>query len=628
VPSHWKLLLLILGLVVVGLFLVDDYGASFDEPFNVDYARWAIDQFRGIDVFQRMDDRGSNKGPIYFVGYTILGDVLAAAVPQWEAPDARHFVNFLMFAMAVGCLYALGLRFVAPTSALLAAGLFATQPLLFGHAFINQKDIPFMAMFLLTVVVGLKASDGRPVGPEDERPNESRSLWKEARSEWQGHSKLNGILYAGLFLTVLLVEVLLFQDALVLPMLEGIVINAYSGQAGPVVGWLFERFAASGKSVPVHAYLRELGLALVQARVLSIPLAGLAILAILSSAFSRTFQRLKTMWRGRELRFLASGALLGATISMREIGGLAGILITLYFISQAGRRALPWLAYFWAVTLIVMYLVWPALWGDPVGPLLDRFSDAARFPLAHTTLYAGELVSSYDLPWHYVPWLTTIQLTEGLLLSLLLAVIGIAVNGLGMRRIWLVGIVLWIGVPVLILVGFGVAIYDNIRHFLFALPPLFLLAGIGIEHILLWTRGSMLGWVLAAGLSLPGVLAILVGHPFDYVYYNSLVGGVRGAAGRYEMDYWCTSLRDAVGYLNGYAAPGSLVAVGGAGHVARIYARDDLVIEGVKSLELDPDYGLACGDLIPDPQYFRGMKIVHEVTSRGIVLAQVLEAEE
>jgi hypothetical protein len=34
-------------------------------------------------------------------------------------------------------------------------------------------------------------------------------------------------------------------------------------------------------------------------------------------------------------------------------------------------------------------------------------------------------------------------------------------------------------------------------------------------------------------------------HPNEYVYYNRFVGGIQGAYGRFEMDYWGNSLQEA-----------------------------------------------------------------------------------
>ena len=34
-------------------------------------------------------------------------------------------------------------------------------------------------------------------------------------------------------------------------------------------------------------------------------------------------------------------------------------------------------------------------------------------------------------------------------------------------------------------------------------------------------------------------------HPYEYVYFNQLIGGTRGAEERFETDYWATSYREA-----------------------------------------------------------------------------------
>ena len=43
--------------------------------------------------------------------------------------------------------------------ALAATLLFAMQPMIYGHAFINQKDIPFMTFVILAVAAGMSAFD-------------------------------------------------------------------------------------------------------------------------------------------------------------------------------------------------------------------------------------------------------------------------------------------------------------------------------------------------------------------------------------------------------------------------------------------------------------------------------------
>ena len=41
-------------------------------------------------------------------------------------------------------------------------------------------------------------------------------------------------------------------------------------------------------------------------------------------------------------------------------------------------------------------------------------------------------------------------------------------------------------------------------------------------------------------------------HPYQYVYYNELAGGLYGAHRKYETDYWALSYREATEFLNAY----------------------------------------------------------------------------
>jgi len=62
-----------------------------------------------------------------------------------------------------------------------------------------------------------------------------------------------------------------------------------------------------------------------------------------------------------------------------------------------------------------------------------------------------------------------------------------------------------------------------------------------------WREDVVLLAVLA-GLVVTGYRMAAL-HPYQYVYFNALVGGHRGAQGRYETDYWCVSEREAYRWL-------------------------------------------------------------------------------
>ncbi len=41
-------------------------------------------------------------------------------------------------------------------------------------------------------------------------------------------------------------------------------------------------------------------------------------------------------------------------------------------------------------------------------------------------------------------------------------------------------------------------------------------------------------------------------HPYQYLYYNPLVGGLEGAARNYDTDYWVNIMPEAVDELEAY----------------------------------------------------------------------------
>jgi hypothetical protein len=100
-------------------------------------------------------------------------------------------------------------------------------------------------------------------------------------------------------------------------------------------------------------------------------------------------------------------------------------------------------------------------------------------------------------------------------------------------------------------------LYDEVRHFLFVVPPLCCLNGIVLDHVF---RAGMKKAVAAALVSIAlatyGVFHIagmIQLHPYEYSYYNRLIGGVYGAAQKgYLTEYWGTSYKEAVRALADY----------------------------------------------------------------------------
>jgi hypothetical protein len=95
------------------------------------------------------------------------------------------------------------------------------------------------------------------------------------------------------------------------------------------------------------------------------------------------------------------------------------------------------------------------------------------------------------------------------------------------------------------------------RHFLFVVPPLAALAGIGIHAGLSFVEahGRALGIAALTGIAAAfafDTAALVRLHPYEYLFYNSLVGGLPGASRRYETDYWVNIMPAAVKNLEAH----------------------------------------------------------------------------
>ena len=180
---------LLLVALAVGGWLADDYGMSWDEERNYtvgfDALQSYLDPGRYHDYLAQGDPL-SHHGPAYFMFFGLLSRGLVGVAPGWHIADGRHLSNYLVFLLGLASFYFLALRVVPRRYALMTTALVLTQPLLFGHAFINQKDTPFMALFLASVAAGMAAIDA--ASSSFRRAADSSlhaDLLHEARGEWK-----------------------------------------------------------------------------------------------------------------------------------------------------------------------------------------------------------------------------------------------------------------------------------------------------------------------------------------------------------------------------------------------------------------------------------------------------------
>ncbi len=166
IQQHPIIILLIIN-IVVGLFTFRDYGLSWDEPLFYDYANalgyayspnaWFSGNFNIENAFGASPTDHANRGPAYIVLAQPIEFLLESL--GLDNASAWHLLNFLTFQLGVYLLYRLAKRWMSSYAATMAAALFAWQPLLWGHAFINPKDLPFLVFFIGAMCFGFEMVD-------------------------------------------------------------------------------------------------------------------------------------------------------------------------------------------------------------------------------------------------------------------------------------------------------------------------------------------------------------------------------------------------------------------------------------------------------------------------------------
>jgi hypothetical protein len=506
--AYLLLLLLIIVNLIAGAFLVADYGESWDEAYNKVYAVQSLQAYawwfdRSLDLEEHLGPTNQRyRGPAYPMLATLLINALRRVHHGWKAYDLWHYASFLTFQIGLLFFFALCRRLAGAWASFGATLLFAFQPLLWGHAFINSKDIPFMVFFMGSLAGGLRLVDAFLSAP---RPK----LW----------------------------------------------------------------FA---------------------------------------------------VWLA-----LAS-ALLGMATSTRVLGALAGLLVAGYALLKAGRRALPLLLAYAGLSAAIAFLTWPYLWTDPAGNLLRSLQASTEFEWIGLVLFRGVYYIPEELPPGYLPILFALQFTEPALLLCL----GGAVLAFARLRQRLPGweehvwVAAWFLIPLLLAVALRPIIYDNFRHFLFSIPPIFILAGLGLDWLLSRIRSKVVGAIVLVALALPGLYQGIALHPYEYIYYNSLAGGVRGAFRKFELDYWLTSYREATLYLNREAPQNAKVYVAGPRRIFARYAREDLnsrwFFQEEEALAFtDPVYAVITTRFNEDQTRFPDAPVIHTVSRAGVDLAVI-----
>jgi hypothetical protein len=416
---------------------------------------------------------------------------------------------------------------------------------------------------------------------------------------------------------------------------------------GPLGGFLAAAFLAATPLFYGHAFNNPK----------DIPFASLYAMA--TAALVRLRLDRPPDLRGPALRgLLLAGVAIGLAAAVRVAGlALLGFAALPWLASAwlAGRRKRAWrpswrdlgclalgLALLTSVAWLVMVAFWPYAQLDPLRHPFTAFRAFSDFWQSMPVLYDGVLVPSGVVSRYYMPWLFAITLPE---LYLVAFVMGLWLL-LTLPRRWPLAAegrsrllhFAWLAVVTALPLAWAVLdhtpFYNGNRHLLFIVPGLAVLAGVSAAR---WLRAPrpvgvrVAGAVLLAAAVAWAVVDMVELHPYQSVYFNRLVGGgLRGAATRYETDYWCASYREGIEWIVGaYSQPGR-ERVRVAGHSTLVQVQYDLRRDEGRRRRFEPvtihdDPHLVLATTATGDDKRTPGRVVHVIERQGMPLLYVFE---
>lgn len=412
---------------------------------------------------------------------------------------------------------------------------------------------------------------------------------------------------------------------------------------GPAAGFFSALLLALTPSFYGHAF----------ANPKDIPLASLMALA--AWAVLRATDRLPHLgWTD----VLTVGTAIGLASGVRVAGivmyGYAALLwLACFWLSRRARRGraerftaaeLGDLACAFAAVVVLGWALMVALWPwaqvDPLGNPFRALQKFSRFRDNVSVFFEGQFVLSRELPRYYILKMLALKLPESYAFAWLLGAAALVWSrrrpftpGRARRAIQTIWVAALGAAPLAWIVVRQTPLYNGLRHVLFVVPFLAVLAGVSLAAFLRAQRSRLARALAVAAFTVPLLVAafdMVQLHPYEYVYYNRLLaGGLAGAADRYEAEYWCASYKEAIEWtVREYGSRAGKAPIRIAGYCSDVpfwYYLPRLKAEGwcrVVSLDDSPDLVL-----VPTTAR-RGValgRVVHVVERQGVPLLHVID---
>ncbi|NDV62450.1 hypothetical protein G0Q06_08315 [Puniceicoccales bacterium CK1056] len=320
------------------------------------------------------------------------------------------------------------------------------------------------------------------------------------------------------------------------------------------------------------------------------------------------------------------------------------------FTFKVMKAQLPRLLTVLCISFFILLLYWPSGQLRPFSGAGETLGKITHYDWPMPVFFEGAFISAPDLPAYYILKMFLLKVPV-ITLLLFAASIGLSImevrkrwtrpKGRGQSGLGLFLIFFSILFPLLYVIVRDSILYNGLRHLLFVLPSICVVAGWALCRLDKLLRDRLprllvpLRVAFIAALLLPFASMIRL-HPYQYIYYNELAGGTANASRSYELDYWGTVYKELAEEFYAHLAEERPAfsrpeVVVNMEHVTWLFTpflpeETSLPITVTRSRPDDDDYYAAATTWAAD-QFYEGEVIV-EVTRAGATLGVVKDRRD
>lgn len=235
--------------------------------------------------------------------------------------------------------------------------------------------------------------------------------------------------------------------------------------------------------------------------------------------------------------------------------GLAGLAVLWKWLAEKSlRRKEVYILGVSILSFVMFYLlITPAMWSNPLDFIRYVINNMRHFSRWNgTVLFEGSFykpAQGVALPWYYLLKMMLLTIPIPYIILAIVGQIYVIVSCFKADKnspLLLTLTIFWI-FPLVYASLSNPIVYNGWRHFYFVYAGIVVMGGLGI----IWLLRHFANKPILRSLTMLGLItifttqagSIIVNHPYQYVYYNSLS---RQVDERYELDYWALSTYNAM----------------------------------------------------------------------------------